>query len=524
MPETESDLKLESCVRELCVFCDSHKLAHKDMYPKGAKKTRWDRDADELAGEGDADQEGWAEGCEEEEEKVEDEEVMPEQPEQLGDTPIPGPPKLKLPDHPVAAIVADSSIPAPSQQVAALVADSPIPNTVECKLSDHPVAAPVADSPVPDTLEYKLSDHPVAALVADSPIPSQAQWQQQLMHSNSSTSVGSAAPTLIETPSPRKAALALLPSNSVMWTPTPVSAPPRPKEVLKEVLLVVDSPLKLVKTEPSEDKEDSEAKHVAPHASGIKGAQMDRAAAMRELALLEAQLLQSQTCEACISNEMYLRCLYLLGLRAMQTPMGGCMRLNMQTSKVGTPEAETAGTLPASIYLYMCMCRLVTHCIGCMCASMVFYSIDSSINVCRLHMYTIYMCVLWSTFNHMTCLSGRKAVLDTDDTQVPTESLLDREAVRLARLTSVSLSLPGGEPPESVDVPRMDEPPASVNVPTVDDPPVPSLNCDASSCQMNICRVYVIVAVAVVEEFCWKWFVTALGNAWNLRRSQGVTS
>ena len=108
----------------------------------------------------------------------------------------------------------------------------------------------------------------------------------RLVHANSSTSIAeSVAQTLIETPSPRKAALLALPSTQL--TPEPVSAPPR----VQEVFLIADSPLKLVKAEPHEgDEEPQEHEEARPAIA------MDRSSAMRELALLEAQLLMSQFC------------------------------------------------------------------------------------------------------------------------------------------------------------------------------------------------------------------------------------
>jgi hypothetical protein len=80
--------------------------------------------------------------------------------------------------------------------------------------------------------------------------------------------------------------------DRIAFTPTPVSEPPR------ETILVLDSPMR-VKREPLEQREPATANADADGESAAKPPVGGKQAAMRELALLQAQLSESQLMWLC---------------------------------------------------------------------------------------------------------------------------------------------------------------------------------------------------------------------------------
>ena len=99
-----------------------------------------------------------------------------------------------------------------------------------------------------------------------------------MLHLNSSTSIASDATTLIlgETPATPKPKPVHAPSG---LTPSPPSLPDHAHVVFREVLYVAESPRKMVKAEPRDEALKPTPSEPEP---------MDKEAAMQELALLEA--------------------------------------------------------------------------------------------------------------------------------------------------------------------------------------------------------------------------------------------
>ena len=244
----------------VCLHCIS-----KELYPKGGKKTRWDKDVDELAGEGDAEyDEGRAEDAEEEEEPEADAIVEAERP---------------VPLH-VPAVPASVS-------PGADALDEP-----ECPVPLHVLAVPAsvsirADAIVEPGCPVPLQEHVPVVPSSVSHAPDLHKLGPLALRSSSSL-----APTELETPDRERPALAdrMLPYDEGKLTPTPVSPPP--SIIVKEVVLVVDSPKKVVKAEIPEDVSEGVAPVVAETSERVPI--KSRAAAMRELAILEAELLNSQ--------------------------------------------------------------------------------------------------------------------------------------------------------------------------------------------------------------------------------------
>ena len=235
-----------------------------EIYGKGGKKTRWDNDVDELAGEGDAEYDE-EEDAEEEEELEADAVIEPDCSQPLPEN---------VPAVSVSLVPASVSlVPASVSLVPESV--SPVPESVS------PV--PESVSPVPESVS------PVPASV--SPVPASVSPALSKLEPLALRSSSSLAPTELETPDRERPALAdrMLPYDEGKLTPTPVSPPP--SVIVKEVVLVVDSPKKVVKAEIPQD-EASEG--VAPVVAETSGSIPSKVEAMRELALLEAQLLNSQ--------------------------------------------------------------------------------------------------------------------------------------------------------------------------------------------------------------------------------------
>ena len=268
-----------------------------DIYPKGGKKTRWDKetdDVDEKAGEVDAEHEALVEDGEEEEEAVCDPLVNPNEPSlvivQVEESQN-APESLALPVVPV-----DESQDAPQSLAAPVVPveesqDAPVEESQDAPQS-------LAVTPVEESQNAPLTTCP--------------EWLAGLVTSDSPTSLPSTVPVTPVRQEPRPSQLQLT-THQEIYTPTPVSPP----VLVKEVLLIVDTPKKcLVKAEMPEETcpegvqelrrarehlqeavpEDVPAPLQEPVQEPARAAveKMDKHVAMRELALLEAELLQSQ--------------------------------------------------------------------------------------------------------------------------------------------------------------------------------------------------------------------------------------
>ena len=130
----------------------------------------------------------------------------------------------------------------------------------------------------------KPPSEPVQSL-AEKPAskPMQSREKPGFVHTDSSRSIGSLASsaslaaTVLETPDPKQKCFA---EGSGQITPSPPSMP----VIVKEVLLVVDSPKKVIKQEPV----DKNLADVVAQANPF-----DREAALQELAKLEAELFLS---------------------------------------------------------------------------------------------------------------------------------------------------------------------------------------------------------------------------------------
>ena len=201
---------------------------YKDSYNSGGKKSRWDVEEDEAAGANDAMQE-IDEG--EEEEELEDDEEIPL--ENLPSEPVDRPSKAVNPSPPSKAMNPPSkAVNPPSKAV------NPPSN-------------------------------------AHSMVPFRDDSRRSMTSLASSASL---AGTVIDTP--ERLVQPIIPKDGKL-TPSPVSL------VMKEVLLVVDSPVKVVKEEPRMSQEHAKDQAGAPQAL------FDREAALQELAMLEARMFRS---------------------------------------------------------------------------------------------------------------------------------------------------------------------------------------------------------------------------------------
>ena len=218
----------------------------KDNYSSSGKKSRWDVQEDEAAGVHDAMQEN-DEG-EEEEELEEDEEI----------------PLEDLPCEPVRENPRSKAVNPPSKAV------NPTSKAV------NPTSKAVNPS-------SEAVNPPSKAVNPASKAHSFAS-DRRPFHDDSRRSMtslassASLAATVIETP---ERLVNPIISKDGMLTPSPVSM----NVVTKEVLLVVDSPLKVVKEEPRTSQEHADGQAPLPL--------FDREAALQELAMLEASLLRS---------------------------------------------------------------------------------------------------------------------------------------------------------------------------------------------------------------------------------------
>ena len=117
--------------------------------------------------------------------------------------------------------------------------------------------------------------------------------KQQPLKLDSSLSIGTASvASTIVTPS-RNPALPEVPSGAL--TPSPVSPPVDTK--VREIYLIAESPLKMAKTEIDEDTCPERVASILEDGEGVAQPPepaMNKESAMRELALLEARLFQSQ--------------------------------------------------------------------------------------------------------------------------------------------------------------------------------------------------------------------------------------
>ncbi|CAE7242533.1 unnamed protein product [Symbiodinium sp. CCMP2592] len=219
-----------------------------DKYPKGGKCTRWSckevearAEEDEAAGLHDAMQEGY-EG--EEEEDWENDEVVE-------------------------------------------------PPCVEESHAEKPPSKPVqsdGEKPPSEPMQSnaeKPPSEPVQSHAEKPPSkPMQSHEKPGVIHTDSSRSIGSLASsaslatTVLETPDPKHKCFSEAGNGQI--TPSPPSLP----VLVKEVLLVVDSPKKVIKQEPV----DKTLADVLAETDAF-----DREAALRELAKLEAELLHLET-------------------------------------------------------------------------------------------------------------------------------------------------------------------------------------------------------------------------------------